>query len=147
MKNRMIKSISLVGLILVFYSCTKPRIERDDARYGDRAVITGINIVRYNEVSNQLNYDEIVTGAQTVGVINKVTIDNTNKKADVIVNKGTDLTKVAIQITNQAVRVEAQNGAPTPGYIRDFSKGPYVYRLFSSDGTVRDWTISISILP
>lgn len=147
MKNRILKSIGVITCVLITLSCTKPRIDLEDHIYGDKAVITAVNVVKLNEVTNQLNYNEPVTGVQSVSVTSSSTVDKENFKAHIIVNAGTDLTKVAIQISNYAKRVEPVNGAPTPGYIRDFSKGPYVYRLHSADGTVRDWTLTFAVQP
>lgn len=124
---------------------------RDDARdvVGDKAFIKTVTTFYYKEIKTNLNYDEQVTGYQTVNISNTQTVDNPNRNVNVVLAKvaGIDLTKISIRLNTDAQRVEAINGAPTPGLIGDFSKGPYTYRFYSADGTVRDWTVSFSIVP
>lgn len=136
-------------MVLFCFACTKPRIEPDYSIYGDKAFIKTITTFYYKEIKNNLNYDEQVTGYQIVNISNTQTVDSPNKKVNVVLAKvaGIDLTKIGIRLNTDAQRVESINGAPTPGLIGDFSKGPYTYRFYSADGTVRDWTISFSFAP
>lgn len=127
------------------FSCIKPRVELKDNLYGDKAVITAVNVFRYNEVKNELNYKDSVTGYQSVTVSSIVTVDAPEYKVDIVTSKGTDLTHIGIRITNYAKLVEPLDGAPVAGEIGDFSRGPYTYRLHSSDGTVHDWALSFSV--
>ena len=147
------KSLAIPLIIISFcFACTKPRIKPDYSIYGDKAFIKSVITFYYKEVKNNLNYGEQVTGYQTINISNTQTVDSANKKINLVLakNVGTDLTdlsKIGIRINTDAQRVEPVNGAPTAGLIGDFSKGVYVYRIFSADGTTRDWTLTFSIAP
>ncbi|WP_108199935.1 DUF5018-related domain-containing protein [Pedobacter psychrodurus] len=151
MKSRIFIAVQLT-LVLFCFACTKARIEPDYSVYGDKAFVNSINTFYYKEVKSNLNYGEQVTGYQKLTVTNTQSIDNANKKINIVLAKATgadltDLTKIGIAINTDAQRVEPINGAPIAGLIGDFSKGPYTYRLFSANGTTRDWTLTFSITP
>ncbi|WP_316793371.1 DUF5018-related domain-containing protein [Pedobacter frigoris] len=157
MKN--IKIILAAFLMLgSLSSCIKQRIEPDFSIYGDKAFITGVTTFDYRTVTRKLNYNEEVTGYEVRAVNNTVTIDNVNFKINILVakiapatvtaaNPQVDLAKVGIRLVNQGTKIEPLNSAPTAGIIADFSKGPYVYRIYSADGSVRDWTLTFAITP
>jgi hypothetical protein len=147
MNKKFATAIIFSLMLTMFYSCLKPRISLNAGQWGDKAQITGVNIFRYKQVSNLLNYQDTVTGFQFVTIKSIVTIDDSAYKVNIITDLGTDLSAIGIRISNFAEKIEPQNGAPTAGYISDFSKGPYIYKLFSSDGTIRDWTLSFSVSP
>jgi hypothetical protein len=136
-------------LVLFCFACTKARIEPDYSVYGDKAFVNSINTFYYKEVKSNLNYGEQVTGYQKLTITNTQTIDKDARKINIVLAKiaGVDLSNIGIAINTDAQRVEPVNGAPTAGLIGDFSKGPYIYRLFSADGTTRDWTLTFSIAP
>jgi len=148
MSNRKFLAISIF-IVLFCLACTKPRIEPDNSVYGDKAFVNSVNTFYYKEVKSNLNYGEQVTGYQKLTVTNTQTIDRDNKKVNIVLSKITDvnLTNIGIAINTDAQRVEPINGAPIAGLIGDFSKGPYVYRLYSADGTTKDWTLILSIAP
>lgn len=144
MKNITIRFIALL-LMLSLGSCIKPRIEPDFSIYGDKAFITGVTTFDYITVSHELNYNEEVTGYQVRALANTLNIDKVNFKINVLItNTAADLSKMGIRLSNEAVKIEPLNGAPAAGIIGDFSKGPYLYRVHSADGTKRDWTIIFS---
>ncbi|WP_316812653.1 DUF5018-related domain-containing protein [Pedobacter heparinus] len=153
MKNNKIRLIAFL-MILSLGACTKARIEPDFSIYGDKAFITAVTTFDYITVTNPLNYNEPVTGYQVRGLSNTTTIDRVNFKINVVVNNPTgtispsnpalDITKMGIRLANEATKIEPLNGAPAAGVIADFSKGPYVYRVYSADGSQHDWTISIA---
>ncbi|WP_126246147.1 DUF5018-related domain-containing protein [Chitinophaga rhizosphaerae] len=146
------KCIQLACYLIVLaagsVSCMKPRIELDKGAWGDNANITAAVLFKYIEVTNNLGYGEPVTGYQNSPIS---TITNTVDKAAATVTlvavKGTDITKMGIRFSHYAVKIEPLNGAPAAGTIADFSKGDFMYRLTSADGTVRDWKILVSVAP
>ncbi|WP_316837307.1 DUF5018-related domain-containing protein [Pedobacter nutrimenti] len=144
MKNSKIQFIAFL-MIISLGACTKARIEPDFSIYGDKAFITGITTFDYITITRKLNYNEEVTGYQVRGLANASTIDKVNFKISVLVtNPAADLSKMGIRISNDATKIEPLNGAPAAGTIGDYSKGPYVYRVYSADGTIHDWTISFT---
>jgi hypothetical protein len=155
MRNRIFIAFQFI-IVLFCFSCTKARIEPDYSVYGDKALVASVNTFFYKKAKSNLGFGEQVTGYEKVTVSNTQSIDVPNKKITLVLAKTTgsgattvvtDLAKIGIAINTDAQRIEPLNGAPTAGLIGDFSKGPYTYRLFSADGTVRDWTISFSIAP
>lgn len=148
MKHKKILHCLMLVAVMAFSACMKPRVELDDTLWGDNAFITTAVLFKYDEVKTQLGYNEVVTGYQNVGITTASNVVDKDKATITIVAaKGTDLTKMGIRFTHYAKTIEPMNGAPAAGTIADFSKGPFVYRLHSADGTIRDWTISISVLP
>ncbi|WP_316816110.1 DUF5018-related domain-containing protein [Pedobacter nyackensis] len=146
LKNRLY-FLTLI-LLLAFSSCMKPRVELDDTMWGDNAFITTAVLFRYDEVKNQLGYNEVVTGYQNVNIsTSSNVVDKDQATIRIVTAKGTDLTKIGIRFSHYAKKIVPQNGAPAAGIVADFSKGPFVYRLYSADGTERDWTIYISVAP
>ncbi|WP_316748109.1 DUF5018-related domain-containing protein [Pedobacter gandavensis] len=140
-------ALPLIAL-LAFTGCMKPRAELDDTLWGDQAVLTSAVLFKYEEVKNKLGYEEVVTGYQNVGITtNTNVLDKEKATIKIETVKGTDLTKIGIRFSHYAKKIEPMNGAPVAGMISDFSKGPYVYRLYSADGTVRDWTITVTVAP
>ena len=149
------KSI-VYGLLFMYstlsLSCLKERIEPDYSIYGDKAFIKSVNTFFNREIKTKLNFEEVVTGYQNVVISNTTTFDNPNKKINIVLAKATGadvttLSKIGIRLNTDAQRIEPLNGAPTAGVVGDFSKGPYVYRVYSADGTVRDWTLTFSVAP
>lgn len=148
MKHRKIVNCLMLMVLLAFSACMKPRAEIDDTLWGDNAVITTALLFRYDEVKNQLGYNEVVTGYQVVGITTASNVvDKEKATITIVAAKGTDLTKVGIRFTHLAKKIVPVNDAPTAGLIADFSKGTFVYRVYSADGTVRDWTVLVSVLP
>lgn len=144
MKNIRIQFIALL-MIISLGACTKARIEPDFSIYGDKAFITGVTTFDYIPVTHDLNYNEAVTGYQVRALNNTPTIDKVNFKINVLITTAAaDLSKMGIRLSNDATKIEPLNGAPLAGIIADFSKGPYVYRVHSADGSVHDWTISFT---
>ncbi|MCX2452081.1 hypothetical protein OQX61_12485 [Pedobacter sp. PLR] len=134
--------------LLIFSGCMKPRVALDDTMWGDNATLSSAVLFKYEEVKNQLGYDEVVTGYQNVGISTTSNVlDKEKATINIVAVKGTDLTKIGIRFSHFAKKIEPLNGAPAAGIIADFSKGPFVYRLYSADGTIRDWTITVTVAP
>jgi hypothetical protein len=146
MKNRISLGL-LFAIATLSVSCLKPRITPDYSIYGDKAFIKSITTFKYIEVTNNLNYNTPVTGDEIVNIKNKMTTDTIHTTISVITNVGTDLTQMGIRLINDAQKIEPINGAPVAGLIGDYSKGPYVYRVYSADGTVRDWSLTFTVSP
>jgi len=145
--KKILYGLSLI-ILMACSSCMKPRVELDDSVWGDNAYITTAVLFRYDEVKSQLGYNEVVTGYQNVGITTPTNVvDKAKATVTIIAAKGTDLTKIGIRFSHFAKTIEPVNGAPVAGVVSDFSKGTFVYRLFSADGTVRDWTVYISVAP
>lgn len=144
--NNIIKLSVFACLFLIFTtSCMKPRVDMDLAAWGDNANITAVVLFRYVEVKNQLGYTDTVTGYQNVPISTKSnTIDTKAATVNIVAVTGTDLTQMGIRFSHFATKIEPLDGAPAAGLIADFSKGTFKYRLYSADGTKRDWTINIS---
>lgn len=148
MKHTKILYCLTLLVILALPACMKPRVALDDTLWGDNAVITTAVLFKYDEVKNQLGYNEPVTGYQNVGITTTSNVvDRDQATIRIVAAKGTDLTKIGIRFSHFAKKIEPQNGAPAAGVIADFSKGPFVYKVFSADGTIRDWTVYISVAP
>lgn len=143
--GKLIKAL-LFLLILGFSSCLKQRVELNETQWGDNANITSVVLFKYEEITNQLGYDEPVTGYQNVAVPTPTNIvDKAKSTVTLQAEKGTDLKKIGIRFSHFAKLIEPMNGAPVAGVISDFSQGPFQYRLTSADGTIRDWTIDVSV--
>lgn len=145
--KRIIHFVALcVSCIFSLSACLKPSIELDDTVWGDKAVITAAVLFRYDEVTNELGYGQPVTGYQNVAVTTTVNkVDATTATVSIVASKGTDLKKIGIRFSHFAKKIEPIGDAPPAGLISDFSKGNYVYRLYSADGTIRDWKVDISV--
>ncbi len=132
-------------ITLLFYSC-EPRIEMDMAQWGDHAVITDVQLFYLLEEEHELQeyYEdgETTTGIRRQFYSINPSIDEDAATVNVEVSDETDLTNAGLIIRHEALKIEPVDGAPTPGFLNDFSGGPYTYRVISADGTERDWTIS-----
>lgn len=141
----------VLGICLILIgisSCIKPRVELDDSVWGDNAYITAVVLFRYESVTNQLGYNEPVTGYQTMSVSTTSNVISRDQATVTIVAvKGTNLAKIGIRFSHFAKKIEPLDGAPPAGMIGDFSKGVYTYRLYSADGTIRDWKLSFAVAP
>jgi hypothetical protein len=146
-RRKKLYCLTLIALF-AFSSCMKPRVELNDTVWGDQAYITAAVMFRHDEVKNQLGYNEVVTGylEPTIATTSNV-VDKGQATIRIVTVKGTDLTKIGIRFTTFGTKIEPLNGAPVAGVISDFSKGQFAYRVYSADGTVRDWTILVSVSP
>ncbi|HEY9259715.1 DUF5018-related domain-containing protein [Chitinophaga sp.] len=145
--NKIIKLSAFLCMLLIFAaSCMKPRVDMDLGAWGDNANITAAVIFRYVEVKTQLGYKDSVIGYQNVSISTKSnTIDKAAATVNIVAVSGTDLTKMGIRFTHLATKIEPLDGAPVAGVISDFTKGTFKYRLYSADGTTRDWTVNVTV--
>ena len=147
MKKNLIKLFILSLVVNLLFSCD-PRIEMDLAQWGDHAKIDNVRIFTLNAADHQLQ-EYFTNGLTTparqrvyVSVGNAV-IDATTYTATISVNATANLSKVGIEFYHQGTKIEPLNGAPIAGILNDFSAKQFVYRVYSADGTIRDWTIII----
>jgi hypothetical protein len=145
--NNIIKLAGFLCMLLIFAaSCMKPRVDMDLGAWGDNANITAVVPFRYVEVKTQLGYKDSVIGYQNVSISTKSnTIDKAAATVNIVTVNGTDLTKMGIRFSHFATKIEPLDGAPVAGVIADFSKGSFKYRLYSADGTTREWTVNILV--
>lgn len=141
------KIIAAFGLLVFLFAC-EPRIDFDEGQWGDHAFIEDVLLYVLEQEDHQLQeyYEQ---GQLTPGIRRKFlnTSSSINQEAAsviVIVPSGTDMTKVGLVIRHKAAGIEPVGAAPQPGYLADFSGGPYSYWVVSSDGTKRDWIITFS---
>lgn len=148
MNSRTIK-FPILSLLLVFCISCQPRIDLDLTRYGDTAFLLDARLFYLEQADRQVwEEDGVVTGARRV-FISKGTasIDNTNFTATITVDStnATLLNQVGITFTHRAEKIEPLNDAPIAGIPANFTETPFVYRVFSADGSTHDWMIDIEI--
>lgn len=148
MKNNKWMFFLLTAMTIAYTACIKPRVELDDTVWGDKAYITSAVLFRYDTVRNQMGYDQPVTGYQNVAVATTSNVvDRENATLTIVAAKGTNARQIGIRFSHFAQKIEPLDGAPPAGVVSDFSKGKYVYKLISADGTTRNWTVNISVAP
>ncbi len=148
MKMNKWSAVLFTLVVTTFIACIKPRVELDDTAWGDKAYITSAVLFRYDTVRNQMGYDQPVTGYQNVAVAtNTNLVSRENATLTIVAVRGTNIKQIGIRFSHFAKLIEPLNGAPQAGMVSDFSQGPYKYRLTSADGTVREWTLNISVAP
>ncbi|MCT4591356.1 MAG: hypothetical protein N4A71_26285 [Carboxylicivirga sp.] len=145
MKTYLLAIIALLGL---FTAC-EPRIDFDDGQWGDHAYIDKVHIFSLLEEKHELSEwhtdSVLVTGVRRQIESLKTDIDSIKAIATVTIKPNVDLKKVGIIFSHRSKKIEPLQGSPVAGLLGDFSdeKGPFLYRLFSADGTKRDWTVII----
>lgn len=142
------KNLIYIITSLLLLSC-EPRIDLDVTQFGDHAYITNIQVFTLDEEEHELQ-EAYETGETTTGIRRNIlstttTVDSLQATAVTSVPAGTDLTNVGIIFNHRAQRIEPLGSAPVAGFLDDFSSGPYQYRVHSTDGTERDWTVSFEI--
>ncbi|WP_454879800.1 DUF5018-related domain-containing protein [Sphingobacterium detergens] len=146
MKHSKLFMLAMCLILTGVTSCLKPRVELDQGAWGDNAFITNAVLFEYVEVTNDLGYDTPVTGYQSknIGTTSNV-VDRDNATITIIAQKGTNLTKVGVRFSHYGTKIEPLDGAPVAGVISDFSKGYFKYKVYSADGTIREWKLMISV--
>lgn len=144
MKNILL--VMVVALVTIIASCG-PRIDLDKSQWGDHAYLNDVQVFTFDEEEQELQ-EFYENGETTTAIrrnfvhVGKAAIDSTASTALVVVEAGTNLSNVGIIFFHRAEKIEPVGSAPAAGFLDDFSGGPYQYRLFSADGTQRDWTVS-----
>lgn len=147
MKKIFIQLFILFLIANLLFSCT-PRIEMDVAQWGDHALIDNVKLFTLKADNQQLQ--EYYTNGQLTPARQKVYVSVGNAVVDakaftasMQIAAGTDLTKTGIEFYHQGTKIEPLNNAPIAGVINNFSAKQFVYRVYSADGTMHDWTIKI----
>jgi hypothetical protein len=143
------QSIVLYILVLagILSSC-EPRIDFDEAQWGDTAFITNVNVFTLQVAEHELQefYESgELTPARRRLILStgNAEIENENFTATVRVPASADLTRAGIIINHQSMRVEPVGDTPVAGIISDLSEKNFVYKLVSADGTTHDWLVRI----
>jgi len=147
MKKNFMQLVILFLIVNIFSSC-QPRVEMDMTQWGDHAFIDNVRI--FNLKAENHNLQEYYTDGQVtparqrvyVSVGNAV-IDAKAYTATIQLTAGTDLTKVGIEFYHQGTKIEPLNNAPIAGILGNFTAKQFVYRVYSADGTIHDWTVII----
>jgi hypothetical protein len=141
MKKRYQGFLLLAIIAIIALSC-EPRIDFDDGQWGIHADITsGAYFFVWTTEDIQLN--DMVTGTKKTSVTESSTVDLDALKNTVKIKADYDISKMAMYIYHNGSNIEPLNGAPTPGVISDYSAKKYVYRIHSTNGEYKDWTIII----
>jgi len=141
--------ITLISIAALGWSC-KPRIDLDLSQWGDRAFVTNIQLFA-KEVLGDFklaeyyeNDGQLTTGVRRVIMAGtQADVDRENATVTLRIPPGNDLAETGFLITHTSARVEPLNGAPKGGELADLRGGTFTYRLYSADGTAREWTIII----
>ncbi|WP_375585829.1 DUF5018-related domain-containing protein [Cyclobacterium xiamenense] len=143
------QSMLLYILVLagILSSC-EPRIDFDEAQWGDTAFITNVNVFTLQVAEHELQefYESgELTPARRRLILStgNAEIENENFTATVRVPASADLTRAGIIINHQSMRVEPVGDTPVAGIISDLSEKNFVYKLVSADGTTHDWLVRI----
>lgn len=147
MKKFFIHLFILLLAANIFSSCS-PRIEMDMAQWGDHALID--NVKFFNLKAENHNLQEYYTNGQVTPArqrvyvsIGNAVIDAKAYTATIPITAGIDLAKIGIELYHQGTKIEPVNNAPIAGIIGNFTAKQFVYRVYSADGTIHDWTIKI----
>ena len=143
---------TLFYLLLVLCCSCEPRVKLDLTRYGDTAFLLDARLFYLQQADRQAYEAGTLTGARRVFFSEGgATIDNANFTATIKVDStnAAFLSEAGIVFTHRAWKIEPQNGAPVAGIPGNFTEGqsPFVYRVYSADGTTHDWIVDIDITP
>lgn len=151
MKNIKIQFAFFFLLLVVLSSCD-PRIEMDMDQWGDNAFINNVQLFKL-ETKDGVKLEEYyvdettVTGTRRIVVSSgAAVIDIDNYTATVTLKAGETLTGIGFLIYHYGTKVEPLNNAPVAGIINDLSAGSFIYRVYSADKSIHDWTITINQL-
>lgn len=142
-------TITLIFITALGWSC-QPRIDLDLSQWGDRAVVTNIQLFA-KEVRGDFqlaeyyeNDGQLTTGVRRVIMTGtQADVDRENATVTLRIPPRNDLAEAGFLITHTSARVEPLDGAPKGGELADLSGGTFKYRLYSADGTTREWTITV----
>ncbi len=136
--------IAIIGI----WGCV-PRIDMDMEQWGDHAYIDNVQIIKLEtndstELWEYYNNETYVTGVRAITISNgTAVIDSVNATATVTLKSGEALDFAAFKIYHKSMKVEPIENSPKAGIINDLTAKEFHYRLFSADGTERDWIIKI----
>lgn len=134
-------------LVVILTSC-EPRIDLDLTQWGSHSFLTNVQVFTLQEDNHKLQeYYESQTltpaSRRVVVSVGNAKIDTTTLTATVTVPSAVSLSRTGLILYHNANRIEPLNNSPKAGIISDLSGLEYHYRVTSSDGTGKDWTIKI----
>ena len=144
--NKIFLIINVFALAFL-YSC-EPRIEMDMTQWGDHAIINNVQVFKYEVDDNPALYETVVgvggvSGVRRIIISDKATVDLENATVTVPLKGEETLTDAGLIFYHESVKIEPLEGSPKGGHTGDLSGRLAEYRLFSADGSTRDWKIVI----
>ena len=141
--------IALVILGALFFSSCEPRIELDMEQWGVSASIDNVQVFKYEVDDDPTLYETMndvgsISGYRRIIISSTAEVDDENSTVTVPLNGDETLTEAGLIFYHKSMRIEPLDGAPSGGIIGDLSGRTVRYRLFSADGSTRDWTITIT---
>lgn len=150
MKNINLKVVLAIILVTSLFSCD-PRIEMDMTQWGDKALLTNVQLFNLQIDPSAKIYEWAQNGDSIAGVrqviisTGNAVIDLPNFTATVKLASGKNLVGAGIIFYFYGSLIEPLNGAPKPGIVSNISAGSFKYRVHSADGSSHDWTIIITL--
>ncbi|WP_346239576.1 hypothetical protein ABDK00_009460 [Niabella insulamsoli] len=138
----------IVIFLITLVSCSQ-RIDMDLSQWGQRASLSNVQIFKLETDVNPNVYETAekigsIQGVRRVVVSRAATVDTTSSTVTIaLTNPSESLDSAGFIFYHDAVRVDPMGGAPVGGQIGNLSSKQLVYRLQASDGTFREWKISI----
>jgi len=145
--KKIILVLNIIGIIVLINAC-EPRIEMDMTQWGDHAYLDNVQVFKYEVDDDPVLYETMndvgdISGYRRI-ISATATIDNENAIATVSLKGNESLTEAGLIFYHQCVKIEPLDDSPRGGMIGDLSNKLLKYRLYSADGTTRDWTIKIT---
>ena len=145
MKN--IRILAFATIVII--SACEPRIDLDAGQWGDKAILTNVQIFKLeiNEDAKLVEWhdnDDPMTGVRRMIIsVGTAAIDKDNFTATVTVKAGEDLAGTGFIFYHYGTLIEPQGDAPKGGIPGDLSARTFTYRVHSADGSQHDWTVII----
>ncbi|NOR75089.1 MAG: hypothetical protein GQ525_08005 [Draconibacterium sp.] len=135
-----------VILLVVLNSC-EPRITMDMDQWGDQAIITNVQVFKYEVDDNPNIYETMndigdISGLRRIIISNPASVDLDNSIVTISLKGEESLNEAGLIFYHQSERIEPVNG-PIGGIVGDLSSRSLTYRLHSVNGTTREWAIII----
>ncbi|MCL3781846.1 hypothetical protein EMN47_15785 [Prolixibacteraceae bacterium JC049] len=142
-----IKLTILVAILMGMFCSCEPRIDMDMSQWGDHAIITNVQIFKYEVDDDPALYEKEkgldAFGLRRIVISNQAKVDLENSKVTISLIGEETLSAAGFIFFHESTKVEPLNNSPIAGRVSDLSSKSFTYRLTSADGTVRDWTIEI----
>jgi len=138
--------ISVIGLF-IFNAC-EPRIDMDMAQWGVNASLTNVQIFKFEVDDNPSLYETRnnigeISGYRRIIISKRAVIDEDNSTATIALKGNETLNEAGFIFYHRSIKIAPIDDAPRGGMIGDLTGRILKYKLYSADGTTRDWTIII----
>ena len=137
----------LIAMLVGLFCACEPRIEMDMDQWGDHAIITNVQIFKYEVDDDPALYEKVngldAFGLRRVVISNQAEVNLENSTVSISLIGDETLNEAGFIFFHESIKIEPLNNSPKGGMISDLSSKSFSYRLRSADGTVRDWTITI----